>query len=139
TGMDDIARKWGLEHNPQHGSGALTVFPDSRAEVRRCTFTRNWNGADDQGAGSVYVDSIFWMNNAGDRSRPGGPYEIDILDARNVKGCYFNGEINDLRSTLDQDRNVLDAPDPFFDALYRPNSQEYIGVGYRPVTTDAKH
>ena len=133
TGMEEVARKWGLEHNPQHGSGALTVFPSSRVHVDRCTFTGNWNGADDQGDGSVYVDSIFWMNNAWDQSRPGGPYELDILDADNVKGCYLKGETDDLRGTLDRDHNVLDAPDPHFDELYRPTAKEYKGVGYRPA------
>jgi hypothetical protein len=131
TGMDEIAEEWGLEHNPQHGAGALTVFPGSRVEVRRCTFTGNWNGVDDSGEGNTYADCIFWRNTAGDRSRPGGPYEFDILDAANVRNCWLNGETHDLRGTVDPERNVLKAPDPQFDAFFQPQAPEYEGVGYR--------
>ena len=41
----------------------MTVFEGSRATVSRSTFTGNWNGVDDGGTGSTYVDSIFWKNN----------------------------------------------------------------------------
>ena len=69
--------------------------------------------------------------------RPGGispqaRYEIDILDGGNVKGCFFRGEISDLRETIDKSNNTLDAPDPGFDELYRPRAKVYANVGYRP-------
>ncbi|MEO8497254.1 MAG: right-handed parallel beta-helix repeat-containing protein, partial [Planctomycetota bacterium] len=112
TGMDQIATEFGLEYNPEHGCGALTVFPGSRVAVSRCTFTNNWNGADDQGIGSTYLDTIFWKNVAGNRSRPGGPYELDIADASDVRSCFFGGDLVDLRGTIDPARNNLNAPDP---------------------------
>ena len=136
TGMDEISRTFGLTYNSQHGCGALTVFPGSRAVVRRCTFTGNWNGADDRGEGSVYSKCIFWQNIAHDGSRPGGPYEIDILDARNVEGCFFNGATADLRGEVDAGRNVFDAPDPRFDGAFRPLAPEYSEVGYRAVVAE---
>ncbi len=133
TGMDAIAKQWGLEHNPEHGAGALTVFPGSKVQVRRCTFTANWNGADDQGQGNTYADCIFWKNTASDGSRPKGPYELDILDGSNVRNCWLHGDIDDLRGTLDPKLNTLQAPDPQFDEFYQPRAPEYDGVGYRRV------
>lgn len=50
------------EFHPENGSGAMTVFERSRADVSRCTFTGNWAGVDDNGTGSTYVKSIFWNN-----------------------------------------------------------------------------
>ncbi|MCP4785378.1 MAG: right-handed parallel beta-helix repeat-containing protein [Fuerstiella sp.] len=133
TGMDRIADEFGLRYNDQHGCGALTVFPGSHVEVRRCTFTRNWNAVDDRGKGSLYEDCIFWHNTASDGSRPGGPYEIDILDATGVSGCLLGGETPDLRGSLDASRNTLDAPDPDFDTMFLPGSAAYADVGYRSV------
>ncbi len=134
TGMDRIADEFGLRYNGEHGCGALTVFPGSRVEVRRCTFTGNWNAVDDRGAGNLYENSIFWHNTAGDGSRPGVPYEIDILDATGVSGCLLGGNTPDLRGTLDASRNTLDAPDPNFDEDFQPRSAIYVDVGYRSVT-----
>lgn len=133
TGMEKIATEYGLRYNPQHGCGALTVFPESVVAVRRCTFTENWNGADDKGVGSTYVDSLFWQNVASDGSRPGEPYELDILDARNVRGCYFGGRLVDLRGKIDPVKNNLQASDPQFDMSYTPLAEVYKDIGYRPV------
>ena len=133
TGMDRIADEFGLRYNDKHGCGALTVFPGSHVEVRRCTFTRNWNAVDDRGNGNLYEDCIFWQNTASDGSRPGGPYEIDILDASGVSGCLLGSETPDLRGSLDASRNTLDAPDPDFDANFLPRSAAYADVGYRSV------
>lgn len=135
AGMDQIASQYGLRYNDQHGCGALTVFPGSRVSVRRCTFTNNWNGADDKGVGNLYVDSIFWQNVASDGSRPGGPFELDIADASNVRGCYIGGNVADLRQTIDPQDNNLEAPDPQFDMLFQPRAVEYRNVGYRPLET----
>ena len=119
-------------YNGKHGSGALTVFADSRVVVDRCTFTGNWNGADDKGTENVYKDSIFWKNTKEGGISPGGRYELDILDGQKVKGNFFQGEINDLRGTIGLSDNTLGAPDPEFDPSYRPRAKEYEGVGYRP-------
>jgi len=132
TGMDDVAHDYGLVYNPEHGCGALTVFPGSRVSVRRCTFTGNWNGADDQGTHSVYADTIFWMNDAGDGSRPGGPYELDVTHRAEVRNCFLGGAIDDLRGAVNRQNNVLGAPDPEFDEQFRPQAAVYGNVGYRP-------
>jgi hypothetical protein len=135
TGMSETLKKYGLSHNWMHGSGALTVFPRSSAQVRNCTFVNNWNGVDDHGSGSTYENSIFWQNSASDGSRPGGPYELDIVDPRTVRGCYAGGTQIDLRGNIDATANRFDAPDPQFDEEYRPRAVDYEGVGYRPVGT----
>lgn len=137
TGMDRIAREFGLTYNHRHGSGALTVFPESKTIVKRCTFTGNWNGVDDRGSGNIYADNIFWMNTARDGSRPGAAYEIDILDARNVTRCFLKGHIADLRGTLNRADNVLEAADPQFNASFIPRAPEYRDVGYRPALNGA--
>ena len=97
-GVDYVGMLSGGEYHPEHGSGALTVFARSRVSVTRCTFTDNWNGVDDDGSGSTYVDSIFWKN-----TRPGGisagpRYELDIVDAAGVRGSFIHGDVNDLRA-----------------------------------------
>jgi len=136
TGMAQISREFGLTYNAEHGSGALTVFPGSVATVKSCTFTGNWNGVDDKGRKSVYQDCIFWQNNAGDGSRPGKPYEIDILDASGVTNCWLNGDIEDLRGTVERDNNHIETLDPLFDEAFVPKAAEYSEVGYRPVSAD---
>lgn len=138
TGMDQIRQQFGLSYNPEHGCGAITVFPESQVRVTRCTFTANWNGVDDQGTGSVYQDCIFWMNTASDGSRPGDPYEIDIHDASGVERCYFHGKIDDLQGNVDRVRNVLRAADPDFDEQFRPLNPEYRQSGYRPTSAAAQ-
>jgi hypothetical protein len=131
TGEDTISAP-GNEHNAEHGSGALTVFEGSIVEVRRCTFTANWNGVDDKGRGNVYADCIFWMNTRGGGISPGARYEIDALDGSGVRGCRVNGTIPDLRGSIDESANDLAAADPDFDEAYRPRAESYRGVGYRP-------
>ena len=79
----------GGEYHPEHGSGALTVFEGSRATVSRCTFTGNWNGVDDSGTGSTYVDTIFWKNTLAGGISPGARYELDILDGAGVRGSFI--------------------------------------------------
>jgi hypothetical protein len=132
SGPDTVGTPDG-PYNGKHGSGALTVFPDSRVEVTRSTFTGNWNGADDKGTGNVYQGCIFWKNTRSGGICPGDRYELDILDARNVTGCFFHGTINDLRGSIDSTRNTMNAPDPRFDPQYRPQAAEYAEAGYRPV------
>lgn len=136
TDIDFIGRRDGYEYNVEHGSGALTVFPDSRVEVRRCTFTDNWNGADDKGEGSLYVDSIFWHNVKAGGIAKGERYELDILDGSGVRACFLNGAIVDLRGTIDREANQFGAPDPAFDERFVPQAPGYAGIGYRPSAFD---
>lgn len=130
TGMAEIEARFGLRYKEQHGCGALTVFPGSRAEVIRCTFTRNWNGVDDQGS-SVYRDCIFRENVASDGSLPGAPYEMDVAESVQVFNCWISGGISDLRGTVDPTQNRLQAPDPEFDDQFEPLNPSYESVGYR--------
>jgi len=132
-GVDFVGLLGGAEYHAEHGSGAVTVFEGSRATVTRCTFTGNWNGVDDNGTGSTYVDSIFWKNTLKGGISPGSRYEIDIADGSGVRGSFIHGEMNDLRDALDRKLNAFDPPDPRFDARFVPSAPEYAKVGYRPV------
>lgn len=132
-GVDYVGMLSGGEYHAEHGSGALTVFEGSRVDVTRCTFTGNWNGVDDNGTGSTYVDSIFWKNSLAGGISPGARYEIDITDAAGVKGTFVHGNVNDLRGTIKRDANTFDPPDPRFDAQFVPQAPQYKSVGYRPV------
>jgi hypothetical protein len=134
----DPQRTYPTNYNKDHGSGALTVFPGSRAQVRRSTFAANWNGVDDRGAGSEYVDSLLWNNTASGGIAPKGRYEIDIVDGRGVRGCIIHGGIADLRGSIDREANRFDAPDPEFDGHFNPRAAAFAGIGYRHETTAAK-
>ena len=134
-GVDYVGLLTGGEFHPEHGSGAMTVFAGSRATVSRCTFTGNWNGVDDSGTGSTYVDTIFWKNTLAGGISQGARYELDILDAAGVRGSFINGGIGDLRSTIDRSTNTFDAPDPRFDARFSPQAPQYAKVGFRPVSS----
>lgn len=136
-GVDYVGILAGGEFHPENGSGAMTVFAGAQAVVRRCTFTGNWNGVDDAGSGSRYVDSIFWQNTATGGISPGRRYEIDIEDGSGVKGCFIHGDIDDLRQTIARDANTLAAPDPQFDARFVPRSPQYAAAGYRPPDRSA--
>ena len=109
-GVDYVGLLTGGEFHPEHGSGAMTVFAGSRATVSRCTFTGNWNGVDDSGTGSTYVDTIFWKNTLAGGISPGARYELDILDAAGVRGSFIHGGIDDLRGTIDRERQYLRCP-----------------------------
>jgi hypothetical protein len=134
TGVDYVGLLTGGEYHPEHGSGALTVFEGSRATVSRSTITGNWNGVDDGGAGSTYVDSIFWRNTLTGGISPGARYELDITDASGVRNSFIHGDVADLRGTINREVNRFDPPDPHFDAQFRPLAPEYAQVGYRPGT-----
>jgi hypothetical protein len=121
------------EYHPENGSGAMTVFEGSRADVSRCTFTGNWAGVDDNGTGSTYVKSIFWNNTLKGGISTGARYEIDITSGGGVRGSFIHGETDDLRGTIDRTVNTFDPPDPRFDAQFVPQAPEYAAVGYRPV------
>jgi hypothetical protein len=116
-------------------SGAITVFPGSKVTVSRTTVTGNWNGVDDSGTGSTYVDSIFWNNALAGGISPGKRYELDLDEGAGVRGSFIHGVINDLRGTVRKAVNTFDPPDPRFDARFVPQALEYSKVGYRPVAT----
>jgi hypothetical protein len=132
-GVDYVGLLTGGEYHPEHGSGAMTVFEGSRATVSKSTFTGNWNGVDDNGTASTYVDTIFWKNNLRGGISPGSRYELDITDGAGVRGSFIHGDVNDLRGTINRDVNTIDPPDPRFDAQFVPRASEYARVGYRPV------
>src|SRR5215472_11651444 len=111
------------------------IFRDNRTQVTRCTFTGNWAGVDDNGAGSAYVKSIFWNNTLKGGISIGARYEIDITDGSGVRESFIHGETNDLRGTIDRTMNTFDPPDPRFDAQFVPQAPEYAAVGYRPAPT----
>jgi hypothetical protein len=132
-GVDYVGMLSGGEIHPEHGSGALTVFQGSRATVSRSTFTGNWNGVDDIGVGSSYVDCIFWQNTLTGGISPGGRYELDVTDASGVRGTFIRGNINDRQGAINRATNTFDPPDPRFDAAFVPQAPPYAQVGYRPV------
>jgi hypothetical protein len=132
-GVDYVGLLGGAEYHAEHGSGAMTVFDGSRATVSNSTFTGNWNGVDDDGTGSTYVNTIFWKNTLRGGISPGSRYELDISDGAGVRGSFIHGEVNDLRGTINRDANTIDPPDPRFDAQFVPQAHQYAGVGYRPV------
>ena len=131
-GVDIVGLLGGAEYRAEHGSGALTVFENSRATVSRSTFTGNWNGVDDNGTGSTYVDTIFWRNTLKGGISPASRYELDIVDGAGVRGSFIHGDVNDLRDSIDRKLNTFDGPDPRFDAQFAPQAPQYAAVGYRP-------
>jgi hypothetical protein len=134
-GVDVVGLLTGGEFHPENGSGAITVFADSKLTMSRSTVTGNWSGVDDAGRGSRYVNSIFWKNTIRGGISPGKRYELDIEDGAGVRGSFIHGDINDLRGTITKELNTFDPPDPRFDALFVPQAPEYSKVGYRPVGT----
>jgi hypothetical protein len=132
-GVDYVGLLTGGEYHPEHGSGAMTVFEGSRATVSKSTFTGNWNGVDDNGTGSTYVETIFWKNTLQGGISPGSRYELDITDGAGVRGSFIHGDVNDLRGTINRNANTIDPPDPRFDTYFSPQAPQYAGVGYRPA------
>ncbi|MDG2471077.1 MAG: right-handed parallel beta-helix repeat-containing protein [Pirellulaceae bacterium] len=133
-GMDEIAKKFSLTYNYEHGCGALTVFPLSTAVVRKCTFTGNWSGVDDRGKGSRYEDCLFWMNNRKEGSRDWKTYELDVLETSTVTNCIIHGEVDDRQNTVDAAQNHFLDSDPEFDEDFVPRSLLHADVGFRPIS-----
>ncbi len=123
----------GGEYHPENGSGAMTVFERSRAEVSRCTFTGNWAGVDDNGTDSTYVKSIFWNNTLKGGISTGARYEIDITNGGGVREVVHprrdERPAGDDRSSGEHLRSAGSAS---FDAQFVPQAPEYGAVGYRP-------
>ena len=134
NGDDDVSAE-GRHYNSVHGSGALTVFPESRVSVTGCTFTENRNGIDDKGRGNAYVDCLFWNNSVPGGTPEGTRYEMDIVHAVNVRHCFIGGVEPDLRGSLDPDNNSLGISDPLFDSRFVPQRGALAGIGYRPAVS----
>lgn len=132
NGHDDVSQQ-GRQYNREHGSGALTVFPESRVSVVRCTFTANRNGVDDKGRGNEYRNCLFWRNSVPGGTPKGTRYEMDIIHAVNVRQCHIGGAEVDLRGSLDPNSNSLEIPDPCLDRDFVPQSPGLSETGYRPV------
>lgn len=123
-----------LTYQPKHGSGALTVFPGSRIAAKRCTFTDNFNGADDRASISIYANCLFWKNTAEGGKRSGDRYELNVANGKYVKGCFIGGGISDLKGTINANQNMLECADPEFDSQFIPKNPQFDQVGYRPIT-----
>ncbi len=122
---------------PEHGSGAVTVFPGSMALLLSCTFTANRNGIDDHGGRSVLRGCIFWKNNAEGGARSGERYELDVIRGTRVDNCFIAGGIADLRGVVDPAHNLIGCPDPGFNGRYVPTHPAFAAAGYRPVDAHA--
>jgi hypothetical protein len=132
TGPDPVAKNSG--ERPFVNNGVLTIFWNSRAEVRNCTFTGNRNGVDDMGGQSSYANCIFFENHLDAGLKGFGRYELAVnAGAKKVSGCLIKGSIHDVARVVSAEENVLAAPPPRFDKHFVPEAPEYKNAGYRPA------
>jgi hypothetical protein len=113
-------------------SGVVTVFWNSRAECRNCTFTGNRNAVDDMGGGSTYTDCIFADDVLATGLSGTSRYELDLAAGAKVSGCLIRGVLLDPSHSVSETNNVLHAPPPQFDQNYVPAAAQYQQAGYRP-------
>src|SRR6185503_15900467 len=121
---------------PFTNSGVLTIFQNSRAEVRDCTFTGNRNAVDDLGGKSVYANCIFFGNDLSGDLKSEERYELDLPAGARVAGCFTTGTIRDPHHSVFSNQNTLNAPPPKFNADFVPEAPEFEGAGYRPVSAE---
>jgi hypothetical protein len=135
TGEDIVAKRSG--EKPFTNSGVLTIFPNSRALVQGCTFTRNRNAVDDLGGESVYANCIFADNTL--VSGPPGTdrYELDLRAGGKISGCVITGVVIDPHHSLSAHDNLLNAATPRFDQDFVPEAPEYRRAGCRPVSPES--
>jgi hypothetical protein len=130
-GEDPVAKSSG--EAPFVNNGVLTIFQNSYAEVRNCTFTANRNGVDDMGGQSSYLDCIFFDNNLAGGLKQGARYDLAVNGgAKQVAGCFFSGTVHDVSRAVPTEANMRKAPSPQFDKSFVPQAPEYKRVGYRP-------
>jgi len=140
TGDDVVAKNSG--ERPFVNNGVLTIFWNSRAEVRNCTFTGNRNGVDDMGGQSSYANCIFVDNNLDAGLKGFARYELAVNAGGKVSGCFINGTVHDLAHVVSAQENVLEGfsgrtfPPPKFNQSFVPEAPEYKNAGYRPVSSD---
>lgn len=131
TGIDTVAQRSG--EPPFTNSGVLTVFPDSRAWVKNCTFAHNRNAVDDMSKESIYENSIFSKNDLEGGLVKSRRYELDVQEGARVSGCFFEGEVLDAKHAISRTKNTFDAPSPAFDERFVPQNRAYEKAGYRPL------
>jgi hypothetical protein len=131
-GEDPVAKNSG--ERPFVNNGVVTIFQDSRAEIRNCTFMGNRNGVDDMGGLSSYSDCIFFENKLDGGLKGGGRYDLAVNGgAKQVVGCFFNGTVHDVAHVVPSETNSRKAPSPQFDKSFVPHAPEYKTAGYRPI------
>src|SRR6266699_6516209 len=131
TGDDVVAKNSG--ERPFVNNGVLTIFWNSRAEVRNCTFTGNRNGVDDMGGQSRFVNCIFFDNKLMDGLKGSARYDLAVNGgAKEVTGCFFDGTVHDVGHVVAAEKNTLNAPPPGFNKSFVPEAPEYKSAGYRP-------
>jgi hypothetical protein len=131
-GDDPVAKASG--ERPFVNSGVVTIFQNSRAEFRNCTFTGNRNGIDDMGGQSSYLNCIFFENKLEGGKKAPARYDLAVNGgAKKISGCFFNGTIHDVTHVISSSENVMNAPDPKFDKNFVPQTSEYKDAGYRPI------
>jgi len=133
TGEDPVAKQSG--ERPFANNGVLTIFWNSRAEVRNCTFSGNRNGVDDMGGRSIYDRCIFVDNKLDTGLKGFARYELAVNAGGKVSGCLINGTVHDVGHVVSAQENVLDAPPPQFNKSFVPEAPEYKQAGYRPATS----
>jgi Right handed beta helix region len=128
-GADIVAKRSG---EPAFtNSGVLTIFQNSRALVKNCTFTGNRNAIDDMGGMSSYVNCILADDTLAEGFTGTSRYELDVSAGAEAKGCVIRGAIRDPRGCISAKANSLDPPPPRFNRDYGPLTPEYQGAGYR--------
>jgi len=139
AGEDVVAK--GSGERPFVNNGVVTVFQNSRVEMRNCTFTGNRNGVDDMGGQSSYVNCIFVDNKLDTGLKGFARYELAVnAGVKNISGCFINGTVHDVGHVLSARENVLEGPSgrafppPKFNRSFVPEAPEYKHAGYRPVT-----
>ena len=129
-GVDIVAKRSG---EPAFtNSGVLTIFQNSRAVLKNCTFTGNRNAVDDLGGMSSYQDCIFADDNLAE-GLSADRYELDLPAGAEVKNCMIRGPVRDPRHSVSDKDNVTNAPPPRFDPEFVPTAGDYARVGYRSV------
>ncbi len=132
VGEDPVAKQSG--EKPFVNNGALTIFWNSSALIKNCTFTGNRNAVDDLGGMSAYANCIF-VGNRLEAGLKGFPrYELDVNAGAQIAGCFFDGPVLDAKGVVSATNNVLNAPPPRFDEAFLPQAPEYSQAGYRPVS-----
>ena len=131
TGEDVVAKQSG--ERPFVNSGVVTIFQNSRAEVRNCTLAGNRNGVDDMGGQSRYVNCIFFDNNLEGGLKGSARYDLAVNGgAKEVTGCFFGGTVQDVGHGVSAEKNTLNAPPPGFNKSFVPEAPEYKSAGYLP-------
>lgn len=135
TGEDVVAKQSG--ERPFVNSGVVTIFQNSRAEVRSCTLTGNRNGVDDMGGQSRYLNCIFFDNNLEGGLKGSARYDLAVNGgAKEVTGCFFGGTVHDAGQVVSAEKNTLNAPPPGFNKSFAPEAPQYKNAGYRPVSAE---